>query len=56
MEKKPYIAYSHDVHLDLEYSQWLTELIGRYRHAQIKAAVRVNAENCFGTGKQDVTL
>ena len=44
MDKKPYITRSHDVHLDNEYNQWLTELIGRYRHAQIKAAVKVNAE------------
>lgn len=44
MDKKPYITRSHDVHLDGEYSQWLTELIGRYRHAQVKAAVKVNAE------------
>lgn len=44
MEKKPYITRSHDVHIDKEYTQWLTELIGRYRHAQIKAAVKVNAE------------
>lgn len=44
MNKKPYITHSHDVHLDNEYTQWLTELIGRYRHAQIKAAVKVNSE------------
>ena len=44
MNKKPYITHSHDVHLDREYTQWLTELIGRYRHAQIKAAVKVNSE------------
>lgn len=44
MDKKPYITRSHDVHLDGEYNQWLTELIGRYRHAQIKAAVKVNSE------------
>lgn len=44
MDKKPYITRSHDVHLDNEYNQWLTELIGRYRHAQIKAAVKVNSE------------
>lgn len=44
MDKKPYITRSHDVHLDSEYNQWLTELIGRYRHAQIKAAVKVNSE------------
>lgn len=44
MDAKPYITHSHDVRLDSEYSQWLKELIGRYRHAQIKAAVKVNAE------------
>ncbi len=44
MEKKSYITSSHDVHLDIEYTQWLTELIGRYRHAQVKAAVKVNSE------------
>lgn len=44
MDKKPYITHSHDVNLDNEYNQWLTELIGRYRHAQIKAAVKVNSE------------
>lgn len=44
MEKKTYITHSHDVHLDSEYSQWLSELIGRYRHAQIKAAIKVNSE------------
>lgn len=44
MEQKPYITRSHDVHLDSEYSQWLTELIGRYRRAQIKAVVKVNSE------------
>lgn len=44
MDKKPYITRSHDVHLDGEYNQWLTELISRYRHAQIKAAVKVNSE------------
>ncbi len=44
MDKKTYITHSHDVHLDNEYNQWLTELIGRYRHAQIKAVVKINAE------------
>ena len=44
MDKKPYITSTHDVHLDFEYAQWLNELIGRYRHAQIKAAIKVNSE------------
>lgn len=32
------------MHLDSDYGKWLTELIGRYRRAQVKAAVKVNAE------------
>lgn len=44
MDRKPYITRSHDVHLDGEYNQWLTELISRYSNAQIKAAVKVNSE------------
>lgn len=44
MDKKPYIARTHDVHLDSEYAQWLTELIGSYRSAQIKASIKVNSE------------
>ena len=44
MDKKPYITRTHDVHLGSEYAQWLTELIGRYRRAQIKAAIKVNSE------------
>jgi len=43
-ESELYITHSHNVRLDNEYAQWLTELIGRYRHAQIKAAVKVNAQ------------
>ena len=35
---------SHDVHLDSEYTHWITEVKERYRKAQIKAAVRVNTE------------
>lgn len=35
---------SHDVHLDTEYSEWMVEIKERYRKTQIKAAVRVNAE------------
>ena len=34
----------HDVNIDQEYSQWLGEIKSRYRSAQIKAAVKVNAE------------
>ena len=34
----------HDVHIDQEYVQWLGGIKARYRNSQIKAAVRVNAE------------
>ena len=40
----PSLVHSHDVQLDTDYVQWLVELKSRYRSAQIKAAVRVNAE------------
>lgn len=38
------MTHSHDVSLDRDYSQWLTELVGRYRQSQVKAAVKVNSE------------
>ena len=34
----------HDVKIDQDYMQWLGEIKARYRNAQIKAAVKVNAE------------
>ena len=34
----------HDVQIDSNYAQWLSEIKSRYRSAQIKAAVKVNAE------------
>lgn len=40
----PHLVHSHDIHLDDDYTQWLVELKNRYRSAQIKAAVKVNAE------------
>lgn len=40
----PQIVKSHDVQLDAGYVQWLGEIKARYRSAQVKAAVRVNAE------------
>ena len=40
----PHLVHSHDVQIDADYTQWLVELKARYRSAQIKAAVRVNAE------------
>ena len=42
--KIPRAVRSHDVHLDTEYAKWIHEVKNRYRNTQIKAAVRVNAE------------
>lgn len=41
---KPVFVESHDVTLDAEYAEWITEVKHRYRSAQVKAAVKVNAE------------
>ncbi len=40
----PKVVRIHDVKIDQEYMQWLGEIKARYRNAQIKAAVKVNAE------------
>lgn len=41
---EPRIVSSHDVELDTEYAEWIAEVKHRYRSAQAKAAVKVNAE------------
>ncbi len=41
---EPRIVKSHDVQLDADYVRWLGEIKARYRSAQAKAALRVNAE------------
>lgn len=41
---KPVFVESHDVTLDAEYAEWIAEVKHRYRSAQVKAAVKVNAE------------
>lgn len=41
---EPRIVSSHDVKLDTEYAEWIAEVKHRYRSAQAKAAVKVNAE------------
>ena len=41
---QPYMVSRHDVRLDNEYGCWLQEIKNRYRHSQIKAAVKVNSE------------
>ena len=42
--EKPRVVRIHDVKVDREYMLWLRDIKSRYRNAQIKAAVRVNAE------------
>lgn len=42
--EKPRVVIIHDVQIDSNYAQWLSEIKSRYRSAQIKAAVKVNAE------------
>lgn len=40
----PTVVKIHDVNIDKDYIGWIEELKYRYRKAQIKAAVKVNAE------------
>lgn len=40
----PRMVSSHDIYLDDEYAAWIAEVKHRYRSAQVKAAVKVNAE------------
>ena len=44
MSDKTIVVKTHDVHLDLEYSKWIFEIKERYRNTQIRAAVKINAE------------
>ncbi len=43
-DEKPRVVKIHDVQIDSNYVQWLNEIKSRYRSAQIKTAVKVNAE------------
>ena len=38
------IVKSHDIRIDTAYAEWIADLKHRYRSAQVKASVRVNAE------------
>lgn len=42
--EQPRVVTSHDIHINTEYADWIAEVKHRYRSAQVKAAVRVNAE------------
>lgn len=43
-DNTPRVVSSHDVMLDEDYALWLADLKDRYRKAQVRAAVKVNAE------------
>ena len=43
-QAEPYIVKSHDIHIDADYAEWIADIKSRYRSAQVKAAVKVNAE------------
>lgn len=42
--QQPMMVNSHDIHLDTDYAEWIAKVKHRYRSAQVKAAVKVNAE------------
>ena len=44
ISEQPRIVKSHDIRIDGDYTEWIAELKHRYRSAQVKASVRVNAE------------
>lgn len=44
MDNKPFVVKTHNVHLDSEYRDWITDLKQRYKTSQVKAAVKVNSE------------
>lgn len=41
---RPRMVVHHDTRLDEDYALWMAELKNRYRRAQLRAAVKVNAE------------
>lgn len=43
-QEEPRVVKSHDIHIDTDYTNWIAEVKHRYRSAQVKAAVKVNAE------------
>lgn len=43
-QEKARIVKSHDIRIDNDYVDWISEVKHRYRSSQVKAAVRVNAE------------
>lgn len=41
---EPHVVKSHNIHIDSDYVDWIADIKNRYRSAQVKAAVKVNAE------------
>lgn len=41
---EPFFVKSENVRLDTDYTHWVSDLVGRYRSAQIKAVIKVNSE------------
>ena len=44
ISQTPRVVKSHDIRIDTDYAEWIAELKHRYRSAQVKASIRVNAE------------
>ena len=44
ISEQPRIVKSHNIRLDTDYAEWIADVKHRYRSAQVKASVRVNAE------------
>lgn len=45
---EPHIVRVRDFRIDVDYAAWVSDIKRRYHSAQIKAAVRINAEKlCF---------
>ncbi len=42
--EEPFFVKSHNVNLDSEYVDWLSDLKSRYRKAQVRTAIQVNSE------------
>lgn len=53
--EEPRMVKSHDIHFDTDYANWIAEVKHRYRSAQVKAAVKVNAEKLLFNWQLDET-
>lgn len=55
-QAEPYIVKSHNIHIDSDYAEWIADIKKRYRSAQVKAAVKVNAEKILFNWQLDRDL